>query len=138
MIRSRLQLPINRALFQVIEEMQANGELSKSGYIFQSASPRRGKANQNPWRPDSVTHWFKKYVRRAGLPGHYALHSCRHTYTTYHRSKGVPQDVIQRLLGHSSVQTTGRHYDHSTALFFRQYADQADFSLSAEPQDEAK
>lgn len=124
-----LQLPINRALMRVIAEMQANGEFPESGYIFRSNSNRKSK-DAVPWHPTSVTHWFKEYLRLAGLPEHYSLHSCRHTYVTYLRSKGIPQDVIQRLVGHSSLQTTDI-YDHSDALFFRQYADMVDYE--AEP-----
>jgi integrase len=119
----RLALPINKALMKVIEEMRQNGELPDSGYLF-------CRENQKiPWHPSSVTHTFKKYVRRAGLPDRYSLHSCRHTYTTYLRSKGVPQDVIQRLLGHTSTSTTDI-YDHSDALFFRQFADMVDYEAS--------
>ena len=124
--RQRLALPINKALARVFQEMEANGELPDSGFLFKSMSNRRGKRKTEPWHPHSVTHWYKKYVRLAGLPDHYSLHSCRHTYATYLRSQGVPQDVIQRLLGHSSVRTTDI-YDHSDALFFRQYADLVDF-----------
>jgi len=124
--RRRLALPINKALFRVIQEMLQNNEMPDSGYIFRSESPRRGKHSTAPWHPHSVTHWFKQCVRKAGLPDHYSLHSCRHTYTTHLRSKGVPQDVIQRLLGHTSVRTTDI-YDHSDALFFRAYADEVDF-----------
>jgi integrase len=124
--RRRLALPINKALERILHEMQTNGELPNTGFLFQSKSNRRGKGKTEPWHPHSVTHWFKKFVRLAELPDHYSLHSCRHTYATYLRSQGVPQDVIQRLLGHSSVRTTDI-YDHSDALFFRQYADLVDF-----------
>lgn len=124
-INRRLALPINKALQRVFKEMEANGELPESGYIFtrkDSPSPDE----PIPWHPHTVTHRAKKYMRKAGLPETCSLHSTRHTYATYLRSKGVPQDVIQRLLGHSSTSTTNI-YDHSDALFFRQYADMVDF-----------
>ena len=123
----RLALPINKALMRVINKMIETEELPESGYIFRSQSNRRGKDKSDvPWNPSSVTFRFKNYIRLAGLPDHYSLHSCRHTYATYLRSKGIPQDVIQRLLGHTSTRTTNI-YDHSDALFFRQYADEVDF-----------
>jgi integrase len=62
----------------------------------------------------------------AGLPDEYSLHSLRHTYATHLREKGVPRDIIQSLLGHSSPDTT-TIYDHSDALYFRQFADMVDF-----------
>jgi len=79
-----------------------------------------------PWHYDAVTHKFKKYIKAAGLPEYYTLHSSRHAYVMLLRSKGIPQDVIQRLLGHASTATTDI-YDHSDALFFRQFADMVDF-----------
>ncbi|MBT5874227.1 MAG: site-specific integrase [Candidatus Latescibacteria bacterium] len=79
-----------------------------------------------PWGPDGVTHKFKTEIRKAGLPESYSLHSLRHTYATHLQEKGVPRDIVQKLLGHSSPVTTGI-YDHSEALHFREYADKADF-----------
>lgn len=128
----QLVLPINRALMRVIEEMQANNELPESGHLFRSNSIRHPHSQGQPWHPSSVTHLFKDYLRLAGLPEHYSLHSCRHTYVTYLRSKGIPQDVIQRLVGHSSLQTTAV-YDHSDALFFRQFADLVDYEEEPPP-----
>ena len=124
----RLALPINKALARVINEMIEDGELPESGYVFRSQSNRRGeKRGDVPWHPSSVTSRFKDYVRLAGLPDHHSVHSCRHTYATHLRSKGIPQDVIQRLLGHTSTRTTNI-YDHSDALFFREFADKIDFN----------
>lgn len=120
-----LQLPINKALLKVIEEMQETGSLPESGYLFTSASNRKSKAAE-PWNPSSATHWFKQYLRLAGLPEHYSLHSTRHTFVTHLRSKGIPQDVIQRLCGHTSPATTDI-YDSSSALFFRKFADLVDY-----------
>ncbi len=129
-----LALPINKALMKIIQEMQQNGELPESGYLFSSESNRRGQDKNVPWHPSSVTSRFKEYVRLAGLSDHYSLHSCRHTYVTYLRSKGIPRDVIQRLLGHTSTCTTDI-YDHSDALFFRQFADMVDYEEDL-PEDE--
>ena len=68
----------------------------------------------------------QKYARKAGLPEHYTLHSLRHTYSDHLREKGVPIDIIQRLLGHSTPRTTWDHYDSSDALYFREQADLVD------------
>jgi len=111
-----LELPINKGLQRVIQSMD-NG----SGYVFGSTE-LPGK----PWNEDWVTHKFKRVLQIAGLPDEYSLHSLRHTYATHLREKGVPRDIIQSLLGHSSPDTT-TIYDHSDALYFRQFADMVDF-----------
>lgn len=118
-----LELPINKALKRVIDGMEI-----RQGYIFQTQSQSRGAAaKKQPWHQDFVTHKFKKYVRTAGLPEHYTLHSLRHTYATHLRKQGVPLDIVQRLLGHASSRTTEDNYDHSVALHFRAQADLVDF-----------
>ena len=38
-------------------------------------------------------------------------HCCRHTYVTRLQAKGVPMETIARLVGHSSIATTG-DYTH--------------------------
>jgi len=118
-----LRLPINKALLRVIQQMSPD-----KGYVFKTGSHSRSRKKQGqPWHEATVTHWFKVYIQKAGLPDHYTIHSLRHTYTNHLRAKGVPIDIIQRLLGHSTPKTTWDHYDASDALFFRQQADLVDF-----------
>ena len=112
-----LELPINTGLQRVIQGMD-NG----SGYVFGSTE-LPGK----PWNKHWVSHKFKRILSLADLPDEYSLHSLRHTYATHLREKGVPRDIIQSLLGHSSPDTT-TIYDHSDALYFRQFDDMVDFS----------
>ena len=126
-----LELPINKALMKIIEEMVANGELPESGYLFTSESNRAGKEKTSPWHPSSVTHRFKDYLRLAGLSEDYSLHSCRHTFVTFLRGKGIPMDVIQPLLGHTSPATT-HIYDSSAALHFRNFIDLVDYNEDEE------
>jgi integrase len=111
-----LMLPINKALQDVIRDMNL-----ERNYLFESRM-----IPGQPWGPDGVTHKFKTEIRKAGLSEAYSLHSLRHTYATHLQEKGVPRDIVQKLLGHSSPITTGI-YDHSEALHFREYADKADF-----------
>jgi len=114
-----LDVPINDALMSVINEMEKKEE----GYVFVTHSKRRGaKKGVSPWSPDYVTHHFKDYIRALRLSEDYSVHSLRHTYTTQLRTKGVPLDIIFRLLGHSSPAVTQENYDHAVALHFREQA----------------
>lgn len=119
-----LVLPINKALKRVLDGMVQQ----EIGYVFQAQpkSRRTGEPGQ-PWHEDSASHWFKHYVCKAGLSSHYSLHSLRHTYATYLRQQGVPVDIVQKLLGHTSSRTTSENYDHTIALHFRAQADMVDF-----------
>ena len=120
----KLELPINKALQKVIDGM----EFVKKGFVFQTNSNSRGaKFKEQPWHEDFVSRKFKKYIRDYGFPKHYTLHSLRHTFSTYLLEQGVPIDIIQKLLGHSSVRVTSENYDHSVALHFRAQMDLVDF-----------
>ena len=119
-----MEIPINKALMRVIQGM----EIKEDGYVFQTKSRNKGAhRKQQPWHEDFVSHHFKDYIRVLGLPEQYSLHSLRHTYSNSLLQKGVPLEIVQRLLGHSTVRTTADYYDSAMALHFRAQADLVDF-----------
>lgn len=54
---------------------------------------------------------FKHWIRAAGLPSRYSIHSARHTYGTmlYRTTKDLR--MVQKQLGHSSCQVTEVYAD---------------------------
>lgn len=66
----------------------------------------------SPMRPDRLTHWFGKFIRRTDLPQIH-LHSLRHTYATLCIANGVPITAVAAQLGHSNVATTSTIYAHA-------------------------
>jgi integrase len=63
-----------------------------------------------PWVPDEFSSAYRWRVTRTGLPYISFKAVGRATYSTLMASAGVPVQVIQRLLGHSSMTTTMKHY----------------------------
>ena len=63
-------------------------------------------------RPDRLTHWFTRFVRRADLPPIH-LHSIRHTYATLCIADNIPLTAVAAQLGHANVWTTAKIYAHS-------------------------
>jgi integrase len=63
---------------------------------------------------------------KAGLPERYTLHSFRKTFVTYLHEKGIPTNIIQRLVGHSSPSITFLEYDSTDALSYAQFVVQMD------------
>jgi integrase len=59
---------------------------------------------------DTVTHKFKKYIRKAGLPDNYSLKTTRKTFASHLVMQGINLTTVQELLGHSSPETTRKHY----------------------------
>jgi len=62
--------------------------------------------------PDSVTHWVKIELQRAGL-GHLHLHNLRHSFASGYIEAGGDIYVLMKLLGHSVVTTTMIYADVS-------------------------
>lgn len=65
----------------------------------------------NPLRPGSVTAAFEAHVKACGLPA-IRLHDTRHGACSLLLSGGVPIEIVQLILGHSSPTVTRRVYAH--------------------------
>jgi len=59
-----------------------------------------------PWDPDRVTKAWKKLMVGAKLPEDVVLHGARHTTVDLLYAAGVPEDIIQAIVGHSTRQMT--------------------------------
>lgn len=63
--------------------------------------------------PDNVTHLFKEFIERIGLP-EFHLHNLRHTTATILINKGVQAKSVQGIMRHATLATTTDTY---TELF---------------------
>ena len=57
-------------------------------------------------RNDTLNRYIKRICELAGIEKHITFHSARHTTATYLLSKGVNIYVVQKILGHSKIDTT--------------------------------
>ena len=64
----------------------------------------------------SMHRWWKKALKVAGLPDYYRFHDLRHSFATRFIRKNINIAVLQKLMRHSSVQTTMRyvHLDNAS------------------------
>jgi integrase len=60
--------------------------------------------------PDQITMAFRRLRKAAGLPNGISIHSLRATFACHLIEKGVDIYTVSKLLGHSSVKVTERHY----------------------------
>jgi integrase len=92
-------------------------------HAFLASKERSGEfvfsRNGNPLKGMSVSHRFKKYVRKAGLSDRIHFHSLRHSGISWLANNGVPQPFIQRIAGHSSLKVTDIYTHVQEASLFR-------------------
>ena len=62
--------------------------------------------NGRPWDPDRATKAWAAVLAEAGLPDDVVLHGSRHTTIDLLYEAGVPEAVIQEIVGHSSRAVT--------------------------------
>ena len=65
----------------------------------------------SPLRPSTVTASFEAHVKACGLPA-IRLHDTRHGACSLLLADGVPIEVVQMILGHSSPAVTRKVYAH--------------------------
>jgi integrase len=59
------------------------------------------KADGRPYRPDSASTMFRKFVDQAGLPRTVHVHTLRHSAASFLAAAGVPASDIAAQLGHA-------------------------------------
>lgn len=64
---------------------------------------------------------FKTALRKAGIKD-FRFHDLRHTWATWHRLNGTPQDTLQKMGGWASPEMVNR-YAHFTADHLAEYAE---------------
>ena len=113
-----------RGIYSVVTARQKTGtpvsvplppEVSKEILATSSSSPEyifwTGKSKGR----SQVIMWGSRYVRplfeAAGVrSGHMVSHRLRDTFAVDLLRKGVPLEEVSKLLGHTSIKTTEKHY----------------------------
>ena len=96
-------------LRELKEKQKMNGLFY--GYKVTENSPVFIRTTGEPLLPTTVTHGFKKIVRKLGLDD-VRFHDLRHTHATVMLLQGVHPKVVQERLGHSKMSTTMDIYSH--------------------------
>jgi integrase/recombinase XerD len=76
-------------------------------------------AKQTPLCASAVQRRLHRVVIKSGLSKHVTMHTLRHSYATHLLEAGIDVVTLQRLLGHSSLETT-THYLHISTQRLRE------------------
>jgi site-specific recombinase XerD len=90
---------MNRAVNDLLKSLkQKNDKGLKSNFVFPSKDG--GKIKEKLRRQIIII------AKKAGIECLTKLHSLRHTYASHLVMKGVDLPTVQKLMGHSDIQTT--------------------------------
>ena len=93
------------------EHIVANGKTGQRIIKLNQQAQEVIKEMSRPWnyKKDYVSHKFKKEARKVGI-NDIRFHDLRRTFGYNLIKQGKPIYEVSKLLGHSSVITTERHY----------------------------
>jgi len=83
------------------------------------------KWNGLPMFPTTPSQWFRKFLKRRGLP-HMRFHALRHLSATLLIAFGVPLKNVSSRLGHADIRTTANIYGTALQSVDRQAANKMD------------
>lgn len=109
--KSKLErvIPIREPLKPWLQEWHTKQGEPTDGYVFPSST---GLNRFHGMTPGSLSRSFKKFVRLAeDVPDTITLHGLRHSCATELLRKDVPIHIVQKIMGHSSIDVT-QIYEH--------------------------
>lgn len=113
-------------------------ENGRRGDDFVFLSPMGFQVRHNTWRSrvwgDTITKLnleFKKSEGKSGIDKKPRPHDLRHTCAAFHFERGATGEEVRRVLGHSSITTTHRHYAHIFPEAFDRMAEGLDAEIEA-------
>ncbi len=92
-------VPLADAAIGLLNRRKVDGD---AGYVFLFEG--------HPFNGDHVICQFRKFARQATLSAKVNYHSSRHTHASWLVQAGVSIYHVWKILGHSSVEVTRKHY----------------------------
>ena len=96
-------IPINKHALRILSAQRDNP--ASDFFVFAS---RNGAVLTHR----NISRSFTGFIKSAGLPSKYSLHTLRHTFATRLLEKGVSPKVVSDILGHKSITITLNLYSH--------------------------
>lgn len=104
---SRRIVDLNHMAIWALKELDRRNQeqgIISSKYVFSSEQG-------NFFNPRSIEDTMKRVCKRADIE-YYGLHSLRHTFASRCFQKGIPVEIVSKILGHASPAITTKVYIH--------------------------
>lgn len=93
------EIPIGAPLLKVLSDLRKkNQDVEGEDYVF----PVKGNGRSHNWLRTELI----RIAREAGIPKLTKVHTLRHTFASHLMMAGVDLPSIQKLMGHSDIETT--------------------------------
>lgn len=90
------------------------------------------KKDGSKYYPTSLNKKMKKMMDKANLPYNSKIHILRHTFATMNVNSKVGSEIVQKMLGHSTIKTTIDRYYHPEIEVQKQAVDVMDKAIKIE------
>lgn len=107
-------IKVSQMAFEILKSYRLwqDEERKRLGDIWRDSGRLFTKWDGRPIHPDTITRWFRDFVKKHGLPA-ITIHSLRHTNATLMIAGGTPLSTVQKRLGHAQQTTTANIYAHA-------------------------
>ena len=113
------EIPMNQGTYGLLKKLQEQNKKGlKSNFIFPAKDGSKIK--------EKLRRQLIKIAEKAEIEGLTKLHSLRHTYASHLVMKGVDLPTVQKLMGHSDIQTT-MIYSHLAPNHLAEAVNKLDF-----------
>jgi integrase len=99
-------VPLVHPLSDILADWRAKADPNPYGLVF--------TRNGEPLDPDWVSKEWPRVLKTTGIAKHVRLHDLRHTAVDLMYEAGVPETVIQEIVGHSSRAMTRAYKSRSS------------------------
>lgn len=105
------RVPIPRLLVETLTEYldEVRPQLPGDDYLFANPNSQPGGAHYGKVSEWTLSELVSTHCENAGVTSKSNLHKWRHTYATTVLRRSGDLQAVQRLLGHSAIQTTLRY-----------------------------
>lgn len=117
-------IPMLSIVNQALEQAKQQGTANLDGYVF---TTKTGQPIDK-----HLDHIWRSALRKAGLR-HRPSYQLRHTFASLCLQSGVAPGWLANVLGHSTLQTTFKHYARFIKDTSRENEERLEHVLSAQP-----